>query len=187
MSNKAQITVGDRSIDTLRDILPDRGHLRMLIVGKTPAPVSVAAGHYFQGKQGRMFWGSLTAYRLLQVPPGEYHDDHLLAHGFGITDVVKAPRPFGDEPSEQEYREGFDRVLNLIASFRPTVLMFVYKRVLDEILRLRFGVKQKAEYGFNPEFDCHFGARVFVFPMPGTPCKRDVAVAAMRPLRDALR
>lgn len=37
------------SVLTLADILPERPGLRMLIVGKTPAPVSVKVGHYFRG------------------------------------------------------------------------------------------------------------------------------------------
>lgn len=184
--NQIEIAVDGRVVTTLRDILPDSGRLKMLIVAKTPAPLSVAAGHYFQGKQGQMFWSALVGRGLLNVPTGAYHDDHLLAHGYGITDVVKVPRPFGDEPSDDEYRAGIDRVLGLIKTFQPTVLMFVYKGVLDAILRLRFGIKQKAQYGFNTALDHHFGTRTFAFPMPGTPCRREVAQSAMADLHRAI-
>lgn len=182
MGHRIEISIDGRTVTTLRDILPSAGPLKMLIVAKTPAPVSVAAGHYFQGKQGQMFWNALVGNGLLTVPAGAFHDDHLLAHGYGLTDLVKEPRPFGEEPTEQEYSAGIDRVLGLIKTYQPMVLMFVYKGVLDAILRLRFGIKVKSAYGFNPDHDAHFGSRVFVFPMPGTPCKREVAQSAMKEL-----
>jgi len=53
------IEIDGGPVKTLLDIVPQRGPLRMLIIAKTPAPVSVEAGHYFQGAQGRMFWNSL--------------------------------------------------------------------------------------------------------------------------------
>ena len=83
--------------------------MRMLIVAKTPALVSVEAGHYFQGRQGRMFWNRLRDYDILTAPPGTHEDDVLLAHGYGLTDVVKVPRNYGNEPSDDEYREGLGR------------------------------------------------------------------------------
>ena len=64
--------------------------------------------------------------------------------------------------------------------------MFVYKRVLDQFLRLSFDRREKSTYGFNPELDDTFGARVFVFPMPGTPCTSSQASLAMSGLADLL-
>ena len=37
-------------------------------------------------------------------------------------------------------------------------------------------------YGFNPSLDTEFGARVFVFPLPGTPCNTTTADSVMREL-----
>ena len=184
---QTEILVNGTRVTALADILPNRGPLKMLIVAKTPAPVSVAAGHYFQGSQGTAFWNRLTEHGILAVPSGKFHDEALLKHGYGLTDVVKVPRGFGNEPSDEEYRQGVPRILKLVADLRPTVLMLVYKRVLDNVLRLGFGRRAKSVYGFNPRFDPLFGARVFVFPMPGTPCTREVAHAAMSELAVSLR
>jgi hypothetical protein len=128
----------------------------------------------------------LRDYDLLTAPPGTYEDDALLAHGYGVTDVVKAPRDYGDEPSDDEYRDGLARILGLVERLEPEVLMFVYKRVLDQILRFSFDRREKSKYGFNPELDEILGARVFVFPMPGTPCTASEASVAMSGLADLL-
>lgn len=50
---KTTIIIDEKSHNTLADILPDEGHLKILFIAKTPAPVSVNIGHYFQGRQGR--------------------------------------------------------------------------------------------------------------------------------------
>ncbi len=74
------------------------------------------------------------------------------------------------------------RILELIQVHRPTVVVFVYKGVLDKIVRLGFGLRTKSSYGFNSAFEEHFGARVFAFPMPGTPCTSAQADAVMKEL-----
>src|SRR4051794_18532650 len=98
-SNTVEIDVNGQRVRTLRDILPAVPGLRVLFVAKTPAPVSVEVGHYFQGAHGRAFWRGLRKAGLLN-PTTDFEDDSLLDHGYGITDIVKVPRSFGDEPSE---------------------------------------------------------------------------------------
>lgn len=178
---------GGRNVVTLADVLPASGPLKMLMIAKTPALTSVAAGHYFQGRQGRMLWNRLREYGLLSVPPGVFEDDALVAHGYGLTDIVKVPRDYGSEPSDDEYRVGVQRVLRLVAELQPRVLFFVYKRVLDQVLRLAFKQSSKASYGFNPALQGRFGCRVFVFPMPGTPCTSARAATAMMELAQTLK
>src|SRR5208337_4194527 len=180
-ANSITIVVEGREVSTLRDILPMPPGLRVLFVGKTPAPVSVGEGHYFQGKHGREFWKMLKRYSLLN-PTTAFEDDALLDHGYGITDIAKVPREYGKEPSRSEYAEGSDRVLNLIRCHRPKVVVFVYKKVLDKVLRFRFGIENKSTYGFNPSLESHFGSRIFAFPLPGTPCNKADAESAMREL-----
>lgn len=179
------VTVDGCEVQTLRDILPAMPGLKALFVAKTPAPKSVAVGHYFQGTQGRAFWNRLREYGLFKSTT-EFDDESLLNHGFGITDIVKVPRAYGNEPSPAEYVAGMDRILEVIRVHRPSVIVFVYKRVLDEVLRRRFGVRKRSAYGFNPELEAHFGTRVFAFPLPGTPCTAAQAVAAMRDLVEAI-
>jgi hypothetical protein len=132
-----------------------------------------------------MFWNRLIQYDILSPPKG-FEDDSLLDHQFGITDIVIVPREYGREPSKDEYASGVDRVLALVSAHHPQVLVFVYKAVLDQILEIRFHSKTKSTYGFNPELDKHFGSRVFVFPLPGTPCTSEQAHQAMLGLRAAL-
>ena len=63
----------------------------------------------------------------------------------------------------------------------------MYKGVLDQILRLKFRVSQKAEYGFNPVLVKHFGVPVFAFPLPGVGgCTREQAAIAMNELQRTL-
>jgi TDG/mug DNA glycosylase family protein len=166
VGNQITIFVEGQEILTLQDILPATLGIRVLFVGKTPAPCSVEAGHYFQGKQGATFW-SILKKRGLLAPTTEFEDDSLLGHGYGLTDIVKVPHAFGVEPSDQEYMDGSSRILKLIRIHRPKVLVFVYKKVLDKIIRLQFTIERKSIYGFNQSLETHFGARVFAFPLPG--------------------
>ena len=126
-----------------------------------------------------MFWNRLRECGLL-IPTTEFEDDSLLDHGYGLTDLVKVPRGYGDEPSDAEYREGLHRILDLVRLHRPKVVVFVYKKVLDQILRFGFGISARSSYGFNPSVETQFGARVFAFPLPGTPCNTAQAIAAMK-------
>lgn len=183
---KTKITVDGKQFDTLADILPDNGNLEILFIAKTPATISVEAGHYFQGKQGTMLWNRLSEYNILKVPNGKYADECLLMNKYGITDIVKVPRDYGNEPSKDEYRQGLQRILAIVEKFKPAIIVFVYKKVLDNIVRLNFNVTTKSNYGFNPQLDKYFKSKVFVFPMPGTPCKTNEAMQSMTALKNSL-
>jgi hypothetical protein len=188
MNFRVAIEQNGERFDTLSDILPvNSGKLEILFIAKTPAPKSVEIGHYFQGTQGKMFWNKLIEYKILTIRLGTYEDENLLENNYGITDIVKKPREFGNEPSPSEYKFGLARIQRVIKNHRPTVLVFVYKKVLDNILRWGHDVKLKSVYGFNPDLESHFGSKVFVFPMPGTPCKSEVAVKAMIELQLLIR
>jgi hypothetical protein len=60
MNHNTNISINGKLVKTLADILPQTSGLEMLFIAKTPAPVSVEAGHYFQGRQGKMFWNKLA-------------------------------------------------------------------------------------------------------------------------------
>jgi len=85
---RREIIVEGKKFNTLMDILPSEGNLEILFIAKTPAPISVDAGHYFQGKQGTMFWNSLSKYDILKVQPGMFADECLSQNNFGITDII---------------------------------------------------------------------------------------------------
>ena len=55
--HRTTIVVDGLPIETLADLPPLRD--RLLFVGLNPSPVSVEAGHYFQGRLGRLFWQRL--------------------------------------------------------------------------------------------------------------------------------
>ena len=85
-SHRTTIVIDGVPTDTLADLPPLRG--KLLFVGLNPSPVSVEAGHYFQGRLGRAFWGRLMQAQILpadaDIPTA---DDALVAAGHGLTDL----------------------------------------------------------------------------------------------------
>lgn len=186
MTHLTEIDAGGRLVPTLADILPERGQLRALFVGKTPSPASVADGHYFTGKMGRGLWKRLDDAGILNAPPGGFGDDELLPAGFGVTDICKVPRAYGDEPVRSEYEAGWERVAGIVALLRPRILVFVYKGSLDKVLQYSFGWEHKSCYGFNDDLARTFGRRVFAVPLPGVSCTAREATRHMTDLARAL-
>jgi double-stranded uracil-DNA glycosylase len=184
VSHLTEIAVDGAVVPTLADILPERGTLRALFIGKTPSPASVDAGHYFEGRMGKGLWKRLSDAEILSPAPGGFADDALLDAGFGVTDLCKVPRPFGDEPGRGEYEEGWARVSDLAQRLRPRILVFVYKGSLDKVLHYSFGWEHKSGYGFNDDLMRTFGRRVFAFPLPGVAC---TAREAQRHMADLAR
>src|SRR3954469_6463716 len=120
------ISVNGRSVTTLADLPPARD--RLLFVGLNPSPVSVAAGHYHQGKLGQLFWRRLvTATILPRQTDIATADDALVAVGHGITDLVKRPTA-RDEATDDVLRAGVGPLWQKIAIWRPAAIVFVYKR-----------------------------------------------------------
>jgi len=94
-----------REIETLADIVDV--DLLVLFVGLNPSPVSIAQGHYHQGRLGQRFWRMLVEHQVLPPPdPGHFHDDLLLAHRMGITDLVKVPSRRADGLDPADVSEG---------------------------------------------------------------------------------
>jgi hypothetical protein len=170
LDHRIEIDLDGLAVTTLADIVPPRGPLRVLFIGKTPSPASVAAGHYFQGRMGKGLWKRLDEAGLLHVSNGQSPDDLLLDNGYGMTDICKLPRAFGDEPSEAEYVAGWERVSGIIGSTRPRIIAFVYKGALDKVLKYCYRWEHKSGYGFNDDLMRTFGRRVFAFPLPGVAC-----------------
>jgi TDG/mug DNA glycosylase family protein len=100
-------------------------------VGLNPSPVSVEAGHYFQGRLGRAFWGRLM---VAQILPGdteiETADDALAGLGHGLTDLHKIPSA-RDEASDTTLRAGVGPLWQKVAIWRPAAVVFVWKRVAE--------------------------------------------------------
>jgi len=170
LGHRIEMDIDGQAVTTLADILPARGPLQVLFIGKAPSPASLEAGHYFPGRVGKGLWKRLDEVGLLHTVQGQFPDDLLLDSGYGMTDVCKVPRPFGDEPTEAEYTAGWERVNGIITRTRPRILVFVYKGALDKVLQYSYGWEHKSGYGFNDDLMRTFGRRVLAFPLTGVAC-----------------
>ncbi len=158
MGHRATLIVDGLPVETLEDIAPQPG--RLLFVGLNPSPVSVAAGHYHQGRLGRLFWRRLAEARILSGLPGlpgppahpglsgdagrpgdpsdarradldvTVADDLLAAAGHGITDLLKTVTP-RDVATDADLRAGVGPLWQRIALWRPAAVVFIYKRAAE--------------------------------------------------------
>ena len=127
--HRTTIEVDGVPVETLADLPPLRD--RLLFVGLNPSPVSVRAGHYFQGRLGRAFWQRLMVAQILpHETPIETADDMLVAAGHGLTDLLKVPSP-RDTATDDVLRAGVGPLWRKIAIWRPAAVVFVYKRAAE--------------------------------------------------------
>lgn len=102
-------------------------------MGLNPSPVSVAAGHYHQGRLGRAFWRRLERAGILpRGTPAESADDALVAAGHGITDLLKTVTP-RDVATDAELRAGVGTLWQRAALWRPGAVVFVCKRAAEAV------------------------------------------------------
>jgi len=128
-AHRATFVIDGVPVETLADLPPLRD--RLLFVGLNPSPVSVEAGHYFQGRLGRAFWGRLIRAQIL--PPEtdiDPADDALVAAGHGVTDLHKQPSP-RDDASDAVLRAGVGPLWQKAALWRPAAIVFVWKRAAE--------------------------------------------------------
>lgn len=145
-------------VETLEDLL--RSGLFAVAVGISPAPKSVAAGHYYQGNYGQTFFRRLGRAGLL--PEGdEFEDDRAFAAGIGFTDVVKRPTPGQDGLRSGELEHGSAILEAKLAKFDLPLVIFVFKSAAETLL----GPLPPYFYGLVPGRRLG-GARVFVMPGP---------------------
>jgi TDG/mug DNA glycosylase family protein len=111
--------------ETLPDRAPKPGGI--LLIGINPAPRSVRAGHYYQGRLGKRLWQRLAHLGLLAnaVPGAE--DDAFVGAGHGLTDVVKRPTRSASELSRVEIQQGVDALRQKIKAWRPGLILFAFK------------------------------------------------------------
>ncbi len=148
-----------RRIETLADIVDV--NLRILFVGLNPSPISVARGHYHQGRLGQGFWRLLVEHGVLPAPdPGRFHDDLLLRYRMGITDLVKVPSRRANSLDPADVSEGRTILRRKIAELRPQIVCSVYKRALEELGEIRLTNR----WGLVGE--TLGDSRLFVLPFP---------------------
>src|SRR5581483_9165384 len=142
--------------ETLEDLLPNSP--RAVCVGINPAPPSVAAGHYFQGRQGQRFYARLRQAGLIPAASPGFEDDDAVAVEIGFTDVVKRPTARSDEVPDSEMRHGVELLRTRLEVVGAPVLIFPFKRAAVAVI---------GKFDGNGWLDRTFaGADLFVMPGP---------------------
>lgn len=120
------------SVVTLADLL--RESLRAVVVGINPSPVSVAAGHYYQGRTGQRFYRRLAEAGVIDLGAAGFEDDAAFAAGVGFTDVVKRPtaRAEGLRPGELDH--GRALLEDKLASLEIPRVLFTFKAGAEALL-----------------------------------------------------
>lgn len=72
-----------KEVLTLADVWPQVP--RAMIVGLSPAPSSVAAGHYYQGQVGQGQLRKLASAGVFRATSGRFFEDAALSSGVGST------------------------------------------------------------------------------------------------------
>lgn len=143
-------------VETLADLFPPAP--RAICVGINPAPSSVAAGHYYQGRQGQRFFTRLRQSGLLGRPGDGFEDDDAVASGIGFTDVVKRPTTSADLLTSAERRHGALLLAAKLEKIGAPVLIFPFKAAAVELIgRFEGSGWVRSDFG---------GSRLFVMPGP---------------------
>jgi double-stranded uracil-DNA glycosylase len=155
-------------IETLDDLL--RPHLHVLCIGVNPAPTSVQAGHYYQGRAGQRFLRRLRTVGLLPAYDGRWEDDVAYELAIGQTDVVKRPTSKADKVGAEEFAYGRQRLHQRLAEVRTELVIFTFKAAAQRVFDAVPG------HGFIPGLTLAGGE---VYVMPGPYEKRDITKAAL--------
>jgi double-stranded uracil-DNA glycosylase len=144
-------------VETLADLIPSDP--RILCVGINPAPISVAAGHYYQGQLGQRFFARLRKAGILPGGVHGYEDDIAYEMGIGFTDVVKRPTASATEVSAEELRHGATILTKKLEVAGAPLVVFAFKGAAVQLLGPFAG------NGFLP--DAQLGpSQVYVMPGP---------------------
>jgi TDG/mug DNA glycosylase family protein len=119
-------------VETLADLIPREA--RVMCVGINPAPVSVAAGHYYQGTLGQRFFGRLRQADLLPAHVQGWEDDAAMELGVGFTDVVKRPTASADQVRPGELAHGRALLIAKLEAAGAPLAIFSFKKAATTVL-----------------------------------------------------
>jgi TDG/mug DNA glycosylase family protein len=120
------------SILTLTDLL--RPGLRAVVVGINPSPVSVAAGHYYQGRIGQRFYARLAEAGVIDLGAAGFEDDAGFAAGVGFTDVVKRPTARAHSLGPRDLDHGRLLLDDKLAALEIPRVLFTFKAGAEALL-----------------------------------------------------
>lgn len=161
-----------------RRTLPDTvgPAMRLLVCGLNPSLYAADAGRGF-ARPGNRFWPAAVASGLVARDRDPL--DALIAHGVGMTDLVKRATTAADQLAADEYRDGVARVERLVRWLRPRAVCFV------GLAGWRAAVDRKARAGEQP--GGFGGVRAYVMPSTSglnAHSQLDDVIAHLRAARD---
>jgi TDG/mug DNA glycosylase family protein len=159
MSHRVSVKWMGEQIETLEDLL--RPGLHAVCIGINPAPTSVRAGHYYQGRLGQQFYERLRRAELLPRASG-WEDDLAYENGIGFTDIVKRPTAKASEVHADEYALGCDLLRAKMQVMPPRLVIFTFKKTAEVLFGPIVG------NGLINDRDLA-GAPIFVMPGPYAP------------------
>lgn len=162
--------MGDEIL-TLADIWPENP--TAMIVGLNPAPPSVRAGHYYQGRSGRGQLMRLVRQGLIGEPDGTYFEKAALERRIGFTDIVKRPTIGEAGVSAAEIDHGRTLLEAALAAHSVPLVICVFRQPVEALLGAA------GPPGFQ-QTRTSWGGRVF--RMPGPFEKKASAEAVMHSL-----
>ncbi|MFN0250840.1 MAG: G/U mismatch-specific DNA glycosylase [Kofleriaceae bacterium] len=99
-------------------------NLDVLFCGINPGLYSAAVGHHFAGP-GNRFWITLHNAKFTPRRYSAFEEQHLLALGYGITNLVARASATADELSVDELRAGGRRLRKLAQQYQPRYVAFL--------------------------------------------------------------
>lgn len=151
--------------------------LRAVIVGVNPAPPSVDAGHYYQGRRGTFAFNFLRRAGVLRPKPGvgEYEDDCAVEQGIGFTDLAPRPTTTAGDLRVSERRSQLAQLSRRLEEHNPPLIIAVFQPVVEDLLGVR-----RSQPGLQQVL---FSGAIPVFQLPtsqyGTPTDKDAVAAQL--------
>lgn len=127
-----QMTWMGEEVLTLAEVWPEQP--RAMIVGLNPAPRSVEAGHYYQGKSGQRQLLRLVSAGLLTTPNGSYFEESALAAGVGFTDIVRRPTTAESGVTKAEIAHGSNLLAESLAVRDVQLVICVFRHPVQALL-----------------------------------------------------